>query len=181
MKVNAVKLTDDWLVRKCCGVTINEVSIVHLADMYKCEHSPIRTQMFLVDMTDIPTFVSVHFVRHKVGVEHFVLSKRDDRKLSFIKPATSTAPWYYKVAGYLGLVTRWTAVNHVMFLNAQSLIHIARKRLCNKAHKEVVKTMVEVKDSIGTVDPFLFKYLVPECRYRNKCNEIRPCKKQEVT
>ena len=36
------------------------------------EHSPIRKLMFSWKWTNLPYWVSVHFVRHKFGIEHFV-------------------------------------------------------------------------------------------------------------
>jgi thymidylate synthase ThyX len=63
-----------------------------------------------------------------------------------------------------------------MLVNAQTLINMARKRLCSKAHKETMDTMMAIKDEIAWVDPDLAKFLVPECEYRgNFCHEPRSC------
>jgi hypothetical protein len=122
------------------------------------EHSPIRTQIFWIEMYDIPTFVSVHFVRHKHGIEHFVKSNRDDR------------------SSYTGDLGRNQPVNHAALCNAQSLINMARKRLCKKSHPETQKLMQLIVDKIKEVDPLLFPFLIPDCKYRGKCCEITPCK-----
>ena len=45
----------------------------------KAEHSPIRRMFFKWKWENLPSFVSVHFVRHKHGIEHFVKSQRTDR------------------------------------------------------------------------------------------------------
>ena len=56
--------------------------------MLKCKHSPIRTLMFTIKLT-IPYYVSTHFVRHKIGVEHYVQSQRNDRQTNYDR---ETAP-----------------------------------------------------------------------------------------
>ena len=124
--------------------------------LYQSEHSPIRTQTFWVDMQGIPSFVSVHLVRHKIGVEHFVQTYRDDR-------------------GANEVADRNTKVNHGMFINAAALIHMSRKRLCTNAHEETRKVMVEIKNAIKEVDPVLAKYMVVDCVYRGGCCEPRTC------
>lgn len=156
--VTIKKLTDDSLMRQACAFTIDKKSRADLGKMYLSEHSPIRTQLFWIEMFDIPTFVSVHLVRHHVGVDHFVKSNRDDR-------------------GGDGTETRWTPVNHAMLINAQALINMAHKRLCLKAHIETVRTMIKIKKAIKEVDIMLYDCLVPECAYRGyQCFEPHVCK-----
>ena len=54
--------------------------IIELKKKYlTSEHSPIRYLRFIIRM-EIPYCNSVHFVRHKLGVEHFVQSQRNDRQ-----------------------------------------------------------------------------------------------------
>jgi thymidylate synthase ThyX len=112
--------------------------------------------MFWVEMRGIPTFVSVHLVRHKIGVEHFVQSNRTD--------VVET------------IADRNTPINHAMLLNAQSLVNLSRKRLCMKASKETREVMQEIKNKVGLVDEILPKYMVKDCEYRGKCVERNPCK-----
>lgn len=130
MQIKAEKLTDVSLLRKACGFTIGKKSNAALSSMYEAEHSPIRTQMFWVEMYDIPSFVSTHLVRHKVGVEHFVTSNREDR-------------------GGNGNADRMTPVNHAMFINAQSLITMSHKRLCGKAHALTRAVMYGIRNAIA--------------------------------
>ena len=132
----------------------------------KAEHSPIRVLMFEVDMMGIPYPSSVHFSRHKVGVEHFVSTSRPDITGA---PRDINAP-----------------VNHRMVLNAQALINMARKRLCHKASTETREIMVQVRnasaqacssdahglDAFGTA---MYYAMVPDCQYRGKCYEINGC------
>lgn len=124
--------------------------------MYLSEHSPVRTQMFVVEMTNILSFVSVHLVRHKFGVEHFVKSNRSDR------------------GGNAG-ANRLSQVNHLMILNAQALINMARKRLCGKASDETQDVMRHIKAGVAAVDPDLAACMVPECVYRGACYEFQSC------
>lgn len=156
MQVVATKLTDESLMRRACEFTISRESSMTLDRIYQCEHSPMRTQEFWIEMLDIPTFVSVHLTRHKHGVEHFVKSNRDDRSGD-------------------GTEDRNTPVNHAMMINAQALINLARKRLCTKAHVKTREVMAAVRDQVSRVDPALARHMVPECLYRNGCYELKTC------
>jgi hypothetical protein len=138
---------------KACGFTSGKNGHPDSYEMYRAEHSPIRTRMFVVEMYEIPTYVSVHFVRHKIGVEHFVQSNR----------------------GASEIVTRDTPVNHMMFLNAQALIQMARKRLCGKSSEKTRELMGEIRHHLAYVDQALAAHMVPECEYRGFCPELKPC------
>lgn len=157
-------LTGPALMREACSMTTRgeKQSTISLEAIYRCEHSPIRTQLFWIEMYNIPTYVSVHFVRHKVGVEHFVQSNRTDR-------------------GGSDDLTRMAPVNHGMLVNAQALIQMARKRLCHKADERTREVMNEIKRAVGREDPDLVPFMVPECVYRNGfCPELKPCGKTQV-
>lgn len=158
MEITVRKLTDVNLMRRACELTMNggKESKATLRGMYDCEHSPMRTQIFWIEMRGIPSFVSTHFVRHKIGVEHFVKTNRDDR-------------------GGDTEVTRMTPVNHGMLVNAQTLVNMARKRLCLKAHPEAVLVMKRIKEVLAEVDSDLAECLIPECRYRRGCHEPKSC------
>jgi len=136
-----------------------------LKQLYLWEHSPSRTQLFWVNMQDIPTKVSVHLVRHAaVGQQHYVMSNRPDR-------------------GGAGdeVVTRNSPVNHRMLLNAQHLIDMSRKRLCFQASAETRRVMLEIREAVEWVDSDLSDYMVPNCVYRGGyCCEPKPCGKYKV-
>lgn len=102
------------LVQRAAQMTTHGQPIkAPLKAWYRTEHSPVRVRQFWIELRQIPTFVSVHLVRHKHGVEHFVQSMRPDR------------------GGAGDAVTnRLTPVNHGLLINAQALIQISRKRLC---------------------------------------------------
>ena len=161
--ITAYKLTDEKLAQRACAVTTNsKMAKVGLKELYKCEHSPIRTQLFWIEMEKIPSFVSVHLVRHNVGVQHFVKSNRPDR-------------------GGEDVVTRETPVNHCMLINAQSLINMARKRLCALASEDTRMVMLAIRHAIEDDDPELAKRMVSECEYRGMvCHELKPCGKKDV-
>ena len=159
MEIKAVKLVDSgWLLQRACEMTLHAgmKSNVSLGKMYSCEHSPIRTQLFWIEMIGIPTFVSVHLCRHNVGVTHYVESNRSDRGATFV-------------------ADRLTPVNHGMLINAQALIQMARKRLCKCASKETQNVMAHICWEIKKIDPDLDARMVPECQYRNGCYELRSC------
>jgi hypothetical protein len=109
--------------------------------------------MFTVEMKDIPTYASVHFTRHKIGVEHFVKSNRRSTEL----------------------ITRETPVNHLMFINAQALINMSRYRMCHKADSKVVEIMYLIQSMVSQFDQELSVAMVPNCVYRGKCPEMKSC------
>ena len=162
--ITVTKLTSDAWARTACQYTRFDHGRVtaDLGDLYRCEHSPIRTQIFAIEMRGIPSFVSVHFVRHKIGVEHFVQTMRDDRG------AGETA-------------NRLTPVNHLMIANAQALLHMARKRLCGQAHPATRAVMAEIRAGVDAIDSQLATYMVPECIYRGGvCHERKMCGKTGI-
>lgn len=164
MRIYIEKITTVDLMRRACKFTTHGQvdSMMSLDKIYRCEHSPLRTQIFWIEMRAIPSFVSVHLVRHKYGVEHFVQTMRDDR-------------------GAQEVANRLTEVNHAMLLNAQALINMARKRLCMKAHPETRLVFEHIKDHMKVVDLDLARYMVPECIYRGDvCHELRPCGKMAL-
>ena len=160
MNIAVTKLTDVDLLRKACDATRHPgqtPSSATLAKMYQCRHSPIRTQLFWVEMQGIPTFVSVHFVRHAAtGQVHFVESNRDDR-------------------GGDETVNRLTPVNHSMLLNAEHLMAMAEKRLCFASHKTTVGVMNRLCKAVRRVDPDLADAMVPQCVRLGYCPELKPC------
>jgi len=156
MQVIVKKLTNVSHMRQACSFTSGKDSKCSLTDRYRDEHSPIRTQIFSVELIDVKSFVSVHFARHGKFAEHFILSKRDDR--------TDEA------------VDRNTLVNQMFLTNAQELIQMARKRLCGKAHAATRVVMKLIVEAVREVDPELAPFMVPECVYRgNICHESKQC------
>ena len=160
MKATLKKLTGISLMREVCETIMKGryKSRVTMGEMARLEHSPLRTQTYLLKMENLNTFVSVHLVRHKHGVEHFVGSNRDDR------------------GGGDFVADRNTPIPHDCVLNAQALINMATKRLCYKSHTATVAAMQRIKNAVAEVDPELEPYLVPDCVRRNGlCPETRIC------
>ena len=157
MQITVTKITDKALLDLACSYTVNKtVSVKDMQAFYMSEHSPIRTQLFLIEMKNIPTFASVHFARHNVGVIHFVKSNRIDR-------------------GGDTVVDRLTPVNHMMIANAQALINISRKRLCSKSSPETQEIMAAITNKVYEVDAALAMCMLPECEYRGGCTELSSC------
>lgn len=126
--------------------------------MLLCEHSPIRQLFIKCKWYDLKYWVSVHFVRHKFGIEHWVRTQRDDRT---------------------GLdrdeLSQSNLVEHEFLANAQAMINISRRRLCNQASKETRVTWQETLEAIKEDQPELYKVCVPDCIYRGWCYEYKSC------
>ena len=125
------------------------------------EHSPIRELWYRFRIIDIPSWNSVHLVRHHEGILHFVSSQRNDiQKLYDRRKAPQDAP-----------------VNHRISVNAQALINISKARTCLCASAETRNLWLKVIETIGEVSPEIYPFLVPPCIYRNGiCPEVfKPC------
>ena len=136
------------------------------AKILLAEHSPIRLLEYDWSWGEIRQWVTAHLVRHHEGCEKFVHTQRGDRR---------------KILEDYGVETRdelpQGALNDMdMTANAQALINISRKRLCNCASKETREAWTQVKEAIAEVDPILASKMVPECLYRGFCPEfMNPC------
>ena len=126
--------------------------------MLLCEHSPIRQISITLRLKNLLSWVSVHFVRHKYGAEHWVSSQRTDR--------TGIDRNELKQS---------ELVTHEMMLNPQSIINISRKRLCNLASPETRKAWTRALKAIQEREPELVAVCVPDCIYRGHCYEYKSC------
>lgn len=122
--------------------------------MLKSEHSPIRVISFRWIWRDMPYWVSTHFVRHKIGIEHFVRSQRGDE--------------------LRGSLPQDAPVDHECVANVQAIISISRKRLCLKAAPETYAAWAMLVERLPTV---VYNVCLPDCQYRGGCYEIKPCSK----
>lgn len=136
------------------------------AKMLLAEHSPIRLLEFDWSWFDIKQWVTAHLVRHHEGCEKFVHTQRGDRRAILEE---------YNVDSRDELPQG--ALNSMdMTANAQALINISRKRLCNCASKETREAWKQVKEAIREKDPVMASKMVPECLYRGFCPEfMNPC------
>lgn len=114
--------------------------------------------MFTIKMADVPYWVSVHFVRHKFGVEHYVCSQRNDRQGKYDR----------------GQAPQSMPIDHIMDINAQELIQMARMRLCGQAATETRLAMTLIRDAVVEVNPEFADFLQPKC-CNGRCNEFEPC------
>ena len=159
MQVTVTKKTTYADMAEACAATMNRDSANPAPlTLYVSNHSPIRTQEFKVFMEDIPTFVSVHLVRHGMGQLPFVGTNREDRP------------------GYTGDLGRMQPVNHLAHVNAQTLITMARWRFCFKAHAETREVMRLICDGVRACDPALARVMMPNCFWHGGiCYEPRIC------
>ena len=122
------------------------------------EHSPIRKLLVSWKWSNLPYWVSVHFVRHKYGIEHFVSTQRTDRTGEDRTAKAQDAP-----------------VEHECFANAAEVMFISRRRLCAQASPETRAAWRLVVDALAEKEPELAACCVPECVYRGFCPEFRSC------
>jgi hypothetical protein len=122
------------------------------------EHSPIRLLILVWKWSGIKSWVSVHFVRHKIGIEHFVRTQRTDRTGTKRDDIPQNAK-----------------VNHECVGNAQTIINISRKRLCSSASKETRDAWLLFLKNLKEIEPELYSVSVKECLYRGFCPELICC------
>lgn len=147
------------------GMESDSLSLDTWRKWLRAEHSMIRVFTLAIEMRGIPYYASVHLVRHKIGVEHFVRSQRPTAR----KPVD-----YDRRRAPQGAL-----VDHTMVLNPQALINISRKRLCNEADPVTQSIWRQVRDTIAAHDNLfvaaIAEVMMPNCLYRGQCYEIEPC------
>ena len=165
MKVKILKIKGTWReVADSANTTIHleagekEPSSKWKRRMLLCEHSPIRQYTIKCKWYDIKYWVSVHFVRHKIGIEHWVRTQRSDRT----KIDRDDLP-------------QDNLIEHEFEANAQAFINISRKRLCNLASQETREAWKLVLEQIKEVEPEIYSACVPDCIYRGWCYEFKSC------
>ena len=126
--------------------------------MLLCEHSPIRQYSIKCKWYDMKYWVSVHFVRHKFGIEHWVRTQRTDRTDVDRNTLPQDSP-----------------IEHEFEANTQAFINISRKRLCYSASKETREAWLMILEQIKEREPELYRTCVPECVYRGWCYEFKSC------
>lgn len=126
--------------------------------MLKAKHSPIRTLMFTIKIT-MPSYVSVHFVRHKIGVEHYVQSQRNDRQSNYDRE----------------LAPQNIMVSHIMDVNAEQLMFMANRRLCSMADKTTRYVMTLICKAVEQTNSEFIGHLKPMCEYLHECPEFKSC------
>ena len=130
------------------------------AKMLLAEHSPIRLVEYDITFENIKQWVQGHLVRHWLGFIPFVHSQREDRrKLDVPRDELPQG-----------------ALNDMDFsVNAQAMINISRKRLCNKASPDTKDAWQKVVKAVGEIDPIMAEKCVPNCVFRGFCPEMESC------
>lgn len=194
MEIKVTKLTDVSLLRLANSFTSGKESNMTLAKAYMHGHTTIRTQLFTVELTDIPLFVASQLVRQTQGVSWYQRSKRTDRGGGdFAKECAEYASLIWKahldeditmVAQYTDELMRDLPMSYDRYaptdlmgvMNAEALMNMAHKRLCSKASAETVAVVGTIRDKVRNVDPDLADHMVPQCIYRGGiCPEAKPC------
>lgn len=197
MKVSVEKLTDVRLLQRANSFTTGHESKMTLAQAYRAGHSPIRTQLFWVECTDIPLFVASQLVRSHVGVQFFQLSKRTDRGGEDFREACHCISQELLCSGAVTDLKerqiqieerakwvddlpkrfdRYAPTDLAFIINAEALINMAHKRLCAKASKETRDLMTKIALGVAIADPALAPHLVPQCVFRGGiCSEPKSC------
>lgn len=165
MRVEILNQYGTWrAVADACRTTVGlepgtgEPSDAWKLRLLRAEHSPIRLLTFSWRWVDLPSWVSVHFVRHHVGIDQFVRSQRSDRTGIDRNKLPQDAP-----------------VIHQCSANAQAIINVSRKRLCLRASKETRQAWNALIEALMPLSPALTCVCVPECVYRGFCPEVKSC------
>jgi thymidylate synthase ThyX len=110
-------------------------------------------------LENIPSWVSVHLVRH-VHAQPYVKSQRNDRQSEYDRTkAPQDAP-----------------VNMIWDMNAEELMVIANKRLCRLASKETREVVTQMCKLVVEECPEFDEFLVPMCFYHGGvCHEMKGC------
>ena len=165
VKLTEYPTSNDWLeAKRRALITVglkpkNEPDSKWKHDILRARHSPIRRLFFSFDI-ECPYWVSVHLCRH-VHAQPYVGSQRNDRQNEYNRnDAPQNAP-----------------VTMLWHMNAEELMVVANKRLCNQASKETRQVVQAMCDEVMDVCPEFEGLLVPMCVYHNgKCHEMFPCK-----
>lgn len=156
---------EDW--ERCKMLALNtvgkkytgkEVTNEWKRQILKAQHSPIRTLMFTIKLT-IPYFASVHLVRHKIGIEHYVQSQRNDRQTMYDRE----------------LAPQNAMVSHIIEVNAEQLMFMSHRRLCGMADVTTRFIMMQICKEVEKVNPEFKGFLIPMCEYRHECPEFKSC------
>lgn len=167
MDITVRELTQNQEVLNRCRTTVwkngldKEPSTAFMENIYKSEHSPIRDKWFVIEIRDIPYWLSTHFVRHSIGYTPYVSTQREDR-IDYVETDR-------------GDRRQGELVNMDITLNAQAFINVSKKRLCGQAHARAQVVWGNIIKELAKIDESLAKNCVPECVYRGFCSENTPC------
>lgn len=158
---------DDWrLVRQCalCTAGLELHDERHLDRRWRhailrARHSPIRELRFVFILEDVPYWVAMHLCRHHVGCHPYVRSQRDDRQRGEGEHDRGSA-------------RQDAPVDMIWSLNAEALMTVAEKRLCNLASPETRAVVQQMCDIVDWVYQEFEGLLHAPCA---DCKEMHPC------
>jgi hypothetical protein len=171
MKVSYVRLVGpEWMTGAMRTTSGGEMDVVKFPslEMWKkmivsaggVGHSPLRTLMYRVYVTDVPSWVTVHYVRHHVGVQFYIKSQRHEGRDE-------------EPQGQL--------INMMFDINAHALLTMDKARTCKKAAKETRAVMEMLRHEMvhkgDDYDKMLAEVMVPPCEWYHSCFEPSPCGK----
>jgi hypothetical protein len=128
-------------------------------------HSPLRAVTYRVYVEDVPSWVTVHYVRHHVGVQFYVKSQRTDR-------TPNVQQRDKEEQGKL--------INMMFDINAQALLSMAKARTCLKAAPQTREVMNLLRHEMINNDDYdcmLAQAMIPSCEWYGSCFEPQPCGK----
>jgi hypothetical protein len=165
MKCNLIGIKGTWRdVLNSARTTVNKSEIykepgtIWKKSILLAEHSPIRQLIIKAKWIDIKYWVSVHLVRHWLGIIHWVRSQRTDRTGVNRDEKTQSE-----------------LIEHEIEVNAQAIINISRKRLCSCASSETREAWRSFLKTFKDTQSELYSVCVPECIYRGFCPELNSC------
>ena len=156
---------EDWReVKRRALVTVGKTMVTPPTIEWKrkilmARHSPIRYLQFSFLLEGIPSWVSVHLVRH-IHAQPYVKSQRNDRQSAYDRnKAPQDSPVYM-----------------IWDVNAEELMVIANKRLCAQASPETREVVTQMCRIAKEACPEISDFLVPMCVWRGGlCPEMVSC------
>lgn len=142
--------SDKWIAKTCLA-----------------QHSMLRDVRYILEMEEIPCWVSQHIARHDAFSGHNV---RETQETHFVGTSRTDRTGVDR-----NKLPQDTPVNHRISLSAQDFITISQKRLCNCASKETRDVWRAVIEKLREIDPVLADKCVPTCVFRGFCPEYECC------
>lgn len=165
LEIEMVGTWNDWRdMADACRTTIRmdrgnkPITEKYAKTLYGCEHSPIRLKWYRFKVKNIPYWIAMHFRTHKIGIEHFISTQRDDRTNVDREQSPQDA-----------------LVDWEFIVNTNAIIFISRRRLCSGAHWKTRYVWKKILEVIKEDDAVLVSMCVPDCVYRGHCFEHFSC------
>lgn len=167
MKVELIErpTEQDWMeVKRRALVTVGKKPLTPPTMEWKrailtAAHSPIRRLVFSFYI-ECPSYVATHLARH-VHAQPFIKTQRTDR----------TGVDRHELPQDAEVCMIWD-------INAEELITVARKRLCNQADPTTQKLVRWLCAIVLDEYPEFEGLLVPMCQYLGRCPEMYPCNRK---